>query len=578
MLFKFRVNIKSCDISKIYMCDFSNENDEPWNPLAVMLSMYGNSSHSKLLFRYPFMEKLQSCCHNTSSSVHLNGSSGASGLKDQIVNCAFNDIEQEDIMRGETEQLLNFNEATIAHILSPGKEEMCDKPFDVKINGLRFVGFTLKLQQENSRNNKKVVGNKEDVAERVPIDSFNVVFVLKTSANFSMVQSYKQLAAKISRSISAEEIRSQYMSEQVRLMLAIHDNESLDPAQIHDCILNKCTIAESVQQIFTDVRNSGIVEVLINDNIRISFCLYQKVLTSVTATLDEQLMINEPDMTNVLNNIQPYHGLLVYNLKEVTESLNFSCSTSIMTFLNACKPTKSLLAVSRDIYFPLNHVYACARHLVAWGKACIIYPLCESNVYMLAPTADFQLALLKASDFYNKFGITLQSMLSSFSLPVCLGELWSPRTPFFKSQKHLIEIVYWMLQHRFLLQHHIFVFFVPPNNFGQTTCKDANQVRRKFASFAAKKHTAEIAYSSLPIICKSVLQPANVYSNGKDLSLFFRLFKYLNGQHHLEDIMYRENMARSELLTILDKFRSMLVTTSRTDPITCSLIKNSYNT
>ena len=27
-------------------------------------------------------------------------------------------------------------------------------------------------------------------------------------------------------------------------------------------------------------------------------------------------------------------------------------------------------------------------HLVYWGKATIIYPLCESNVYMLAPNAD----------------------------------------------------------------------------------------------------------------------------------------------------------------------------------------------
>ena len=41
---------------------------------------------------------------------------------------------------------------------------------------------------------------------------------------------------------------------------------------------------------------------------------------------------------------------------------------------------------------------------------------------------------------------------------------------------------------------------------------------------------------------------------------YFRLRKYFNGSHHLEEIMYLEDMTRSELLTLLDKFSSLLVT------------------
>lgn len=32
-------------------------------------------------------------------------------------------------------------------------------------------------------------------------------------------------------------------------------------------------------------------------------------------------------------------------------------------------------------------VFQLAAHLVYWGKAIIIYPLCENNVYMLSPNA-----------------------------------------------------------------------------------------------------------------------------------------------------------------------------------------------
>jgi hypothetical protein len=49
---------------------------------------------------------------------------------------------------------------------------------------------------------------------------------------------------------------------------------------------------------------------------------------------------------------------------------------------------------------------------------------------------------------------------------------------------------------------------------------------------------------------------------------FFRLSPYFNGKHHLEDIMYYENVRRSQLLTLLDKFRKVLITCTHQDPAT----------
>ena len=41
---------------------------------------------------------------------------------------------------------------------------------------------------------------------------------------------------------------------------------------------------------------------------------------------------------------------------------------------------------------------------------------------------------------------------------------------------------------------------------------------------------------------------------------------YFRGGHHLEEIMYLENIRRSQLLQILDKFRDILITCESEDP------------
>ena len=53
-----------------------------------------------------------------------------------------------------------------------------------------------------------------------------------------------------------------------------------------------------------------------------------------------------------------------------------------------------------------------------------------------------------------------------------------------------------------------------------------------------------------------------------DLQMFVRLFPYFNGNHHIEEIRYFENLRRSQLLTLLDKFRAVLILCNYQDPAT----------
>jgi len=52
------------------------------------------------------------------------------------------------------------------------------------------------------------------------------------------------------------------------------------------------------------------------------------------------------------------------------------------------------------------------------------------------------------------------------------------------------------------------------------------------------------------------------------VNLFFRLCPYFNGLHHFEEIMFYEDLTRSQLLTLLDKFQDVLITCQYPDQAT----------
>ena len=70
-------------------------------------------------------------------------------------------------------------------------------------------------------------------------------------------------------------------------------------------------------------------------------------------------------------------------------------------------------------------VFQIASHLVYWGKASIIYPLCENNVYVVSPKVgpdSMSNHSRLSQNFFKLFARNLQMTLSEFSLPVPLGK------------------------------------------------------------------------------------------------------------------------------------------------------------
>lgn len=72
---------------------------------------------------------------------------------------------------------------------------------------------------------------------------------------------------------------------------------------------------------------------------------------------------------------------------------------------------------------------------------------------------------------------------------------------------------------------------------------------------------------------RSAVRRISAASNAEDLALMVKLFQlgYFKGEHHLEEIMYFENLRRSQLLQLLDKFRDVLIIYETEDPSIASL-------
>ena len=85
-------------------------------------------------------------------------------------------------------------------------------------------------------------------------------------------------------------------------------------------------------------------------------------------------------------------------------------------------------------------------------------------------------------------------------------------------------------------------------------------ISRSYIFIYSSFHIKKTIHPTLAMKITNCLTSELITSCGCNLTSNPRLKKYFNGSHHLEEIMYLEDMTRSELLTLLDKYSSVLVT------------------
>ncbi|XP_075022105.1 GATOR1 complex protein NPRL3 isoform X6 [Calonectris borealis] len=492
---------------------------ESTSPISVILVSSG-SRGNKLLFRFPFQRGAEhpAAQANKPRSRYAVNSSGDT-TEDQ-------DGDSRDQCLLTDEQLVSgFSDVILATILAT-KSDMCGKKFELKIDNVRFVGHPTLLQHALGQVSKTDPSPKREMPTMI---LFNVVFALRANADPSVINCLHNLSRRIAIVLQHEERRCQYLTREAKLILAIQDEVSAmsetteGPQSPFHHILPKCKLARDLKETYDSLCTTGVVRLHINNWLEVSFCLPHKIHYVATNFIPPEAIERS------LKSIRPYHALLLLNdEKSLLNELPLDCSPALVRVIKTTSAVK--------------------------------------NLQQLAQDAD--LALL---------------------------------------QTQLIQMVIWMLQHRLLIQLHTYVcLMVPPNeedfraqdedmpftarvggrslstpnalSFGSPTSSDDMTLTSPSMDNSSaelipggdsplnKRMTENLLASLLEHEREAILNvPAA--QNPEDLRMFARLLHYFRGRHHLEEIMYNENMRRSQLLMLFDKFRSVLVVTSHEDPV-----------
>uniref|UniRef100_A0ACB8FJQ8 Nitrogen permease regulator-like 3 n=1 Tax=Sphaerodactylus townsendi TaxID=933632 RepID=A0ACB8FJQ8_9SAUR len=597
---------------------------ESSSPISVILVSSG-SRGNKLLFRFPFQRGPESpaaqagkprsryAVNSVGDSVEdQDGDSSVVGLFLRVlwfllgVPAADGPYSpcREPCPLPDEQVVSGFSDVILATILAT-KSDMCGKKFELKIDNVRFVGHPTLLQHAFGQISKTDPSPKREMPTMI---LFNVVFALRATADPSVINCLHNLSRRIAIVLQHEERRCQYLTREAKLILAIQDevsamSEATDGPQspfLH--ILPKCKLARDLKEAYDSLCTTGVVRLHINNWLEVSFCLPHKIHRVASRSIPPEAIERS------LKAIRPYHALLLLrDEKSLLAELPLDCSPALVRVIRTTSAVKNLQQLAQDADLALLQVFQLAAHLVYWGKALIIYPLCENNVYMLSPNASVCLYSPLSDEFSCQFpGHDLPSVLSKFSLPVFLSEFKDPLAPPMQ-ETQLIQMVVWMLQHRLLIQLHTYAcLMVPPKeedirlkteevsfaarvggrslstpnalSFGSPTSSDdltltSPSMENSSAELLpggdspVNKRMTENLLTSLSEHEQEAILSVPAAHNPEDLRMFARLLHYFRGRHHLEEIMYNENMRRSHLLMLFDKFRSVLVVTNHEDPV-----------
>ncbi|KAG5832170.1 hypothetical protein ANANG_G00288250 [Anguilla anguilla] len=529
----------------------AHENGDKISPISVILVSSG-SRGNKLLFRYPF----QRVPETTSSLIMKQRSPYA-------LNSAGDVPEDQD---GDS----RFSDIILATILAT-KSDMCGKKFELKIDNVRFVGHPTLLQHPHTIQVSKT--DPSPKREMPTMILFSVLFALRANADPSVISCMHNLSRRIAIALQHEERRCQYLTREAKLMLAAQDEVTTmtetdgSPQSPFRQILPKCKLARDLKEAYDSLCTTGVVRLHINNWLEVSFCLPHKIHRVGGQHIPPRALECS------LKAIRPYHALLLLDSeKALLAQLPLDCSPALVRLVKTCSAVKNLQQLAQDADLALLQVFQIAAHLVYWGKAIIVYPLCENNVYMLSPHANICLYSPLAEQFAQQFpGHDLPSMLAKFSLPVSLSEFRNPlEAPVQEAQ--LIQMVVWMLQRRLLIQLHTYVCLLVPPSEDEPGARDdelslaARVGGRSLSTPSALSFGSPTSSDDMTLTSPS-MENSSAELNPEDLRMFARLLHYFRGHHHLEEIMYNENMRRSQLKTLFDKFRSVLVVTNHEDPV-----------
>ncbi|CAJ0600840.1 unnamed protein product [Cylicocyclus nassatus] len=437
----------------------------------------------------------------------------------------------------------------LANILSV-KDSVVDAPFELKVDNVRFAGHPKKLTRASEGSST----------------IFSIVFVLPASVNSHLVESFQSLSKKLALAIDSLQTQRGYFAEQERIMRSALDEfeaevssrPESDQSFLNipwDTIRGKSALAELLTKVFTDVGRTGVVQVFVDNFIEVGFCVQSRALAHAHLTPK-----NRAEIDRIVKQIRPYHGILL--LEDVWPSPDANPSVTLL--LKHCEPDRSILDMSTASGIPLLQVFLIVRHLLLWARAVVIYPLCNTNIYSSAtlPKPLRRYVTLFSQQFGPSFH--LADALAQFDPPSTLGDYLNANQPL-ADQQNKAKVIVALLRHQLIMQLHRYCYIVPPFSDAKLPraghhCPDSLK-----SEICACDDIEDAIKPIISDLCGSLLDTQSFSSVEGKLHLFLRMSRFMHGQHHIEDIVYRLNVERSAIEDVLATFSLVLCSFLRPD-------------
>ncbi|CAH0480078.1 unnamed protein product [Peronospora belbahrii] len=375
----------------------------------------------------------------------------------------------------------------------------------------------------------------------------------------------------------------------------------VDPQTLIDISLEKSVLANDLKRVFYGLEEFGAAHVVLNGWVKLSLTLTDAVTIRMASLRPYHTLLLLSDKSNILNKLPADHAR---QLRDLVEAVN---------------PLKSFQDIAFETGVPIHQVFRLSAHLVYWGFGRIVDAITLYNIYQVNTKSDLNIKSPLALEFRRKFApYEIGEVLSTFSGTRRIGEYMKTLSTIKKNE--YIHMLIWLLQQRFIVQLHRYIYFMIPSD-GEYAAELGNEGASSIGSSSSALMTSSFrrqrvnssltntsAPGSVPIAPTPPMNPASlalpspptapldrnpaverhrgstvplaqVVSVASQLlftdqeraylakiakpnpvfTLFKRLCVYFHGEHHIEEIMWRENLSRGELRTVMSTYQDIIV-------------------
>ncbi|KAI8879050.1 UPF0171-domain-containing protein, partial [Backusella circina FSU 941] len=392
---------------------------------------------------------------------------------------------------------------------------------------------------------------------------FHVVFVLCSpdlELNAQIDTLYKNVILRYTSALRYEQLRCGYVQEEVEKVLALKEeafNKGTSYDHMMKDILNESSMARDIRQIYTAISANKAAHIIINDFIDLSLQIPLNNKANNTKNLtsyDNASLMDiygasgyEYDHFPVLC---PYHTLLLLeDPEEVLKNMPLDASPTLVQLVQILTPTQSLQELHLLLDCSLAQIYRLAAHLIYWRKAKVIHTINTRNTYVVSPNANLDdLVALEADFKLHVPNLSLTVLLSRLSHNQPYSQIY--RVKELKNQ--YLEALTWLIRKDLVVQFHMYlVCLVKQKPVLQQHQESTQEEEGELTSSPTNNNVDEW----------NRLKRLNYERAPKEIcELFERLKPYMNGQHHVEEIIYREGITRRQMGLVLKYYRDKILT------------------